>query len=166
MASRYDFPMQEKFQAAAKYAMMVRDHPDATKEDKLELYALSQQAKEGDCTTSESCGGTRGLGHGVHIFQRCIMRVKAASTNSAPWMHACTCVPYGMLTLTALDDAGEFAATGRAIEVSPDADASLLGYAGRPGMMDLKGRAKWDAWNAKKGGWLALPAALHAAVPF
>lgn len=21
----------------------------------------------------------------------------------------------------------------------------------RPGMLDLKGKAKWDAWNAKKG---------------
>uniref|UniRef100_A0A1B0DKX9 Uncharacterized protein n=1 Tax=Phlebotomus papatasi TaxID=29031 RepID=A0A1B0DKX9_PHLPP len=23
----------------------------------------------------------------------------------------------------------------------------------RPGMLDLKGKAKWDSWNGKKGNW-------------
>lgn len=27
----------------------------------------------------------------------------------------------------------------------------LILQLGRPGMLDLKGKAKWDAWNAKKG---------------
>lgn len=24
---------------------------------------------------------------------------------------------------------------------------------GRPGLFDLKGKAKWDAWDGKKGNW-------------
>ena len=27
----------------------------------------------------------------------------------------------------------------------------LVHYLDRPGMLDFKGKAKWDAWNGKKG---------------
>eukprot|EP00775_Hariotina_reticulata_P011118 gene11118-11272_t len=27
----------------------------------------------------------------------------------------------------------------------------VVPYAAKPGLLDLKGRKKWDAWNSKKG---------------
>mmetsp|Transcript_11685 Transcript_11685/g.15882 ORF Transcript_11685/g.15882 Transcript_11685/m.15882 type:complete len:87 (-) Transcript_11685:114-374(-) len=63
--------LEEDFEAAAKEAMTLP--PKTTNEDKLILYGLFKQAKEGDCTTS------------------------------------------------------------------------------RPGMLDPKGKAKWDAWDKIKG---------------
>ncbi|XP_009270539.1 PREDICTED: acyl-CoA-binding protein [Aptenodytes forsteri] len=33
----------------------------------------------------------------------------------------------------------------------PGAEALVVNTSDRPGMLDFKGKAKWDAWNALKG---------------
>jgi len=33
----------------------------------------------------------------------------------------------------------------------------LIAFLARPGMFDLKGKAKWDAWNGRKGESPVLP---------
>uniref|UniRef100_A0A094ZGU2 Acyl-CoA-binding protein-like protein n=1 Tax=Schistosoma haematobium TaxID=6185 RepID=A0A094ZGU2_SCHHA len=33
----------------------------------------------------------------------------------------------------------------------PDVDVSVPNETGAPGILDLKGKAKWNAWNGKKG---------------
>lgn len=36
-------------------------------------------------------------------------------------------------------------------EMMIDVKEKMSYFAGRPGMLDFKGKAKWDAWDSKKG---------------
>jgi acyl-CoA-binding protein len=120
--------MQDKFDAAAE---RVRNQPGPDNDEMLELYGLFKQATVGDNNTREWVALLGVSAVRLQLFGPKPCRRQEDNAKLA--IHPNTQFISEIVTV--------FGAVGAA----------------KPGLLDLKGKKKWEAWNSRKGKTAAAP---------
>lgn len=104
--------------------------------DLLELYALFKQATVGENNTSKWSSFEEGSGN----FQYTFMNLGLPTWRTPRILQHCSGVPIY-----------QFHFSFWSISKYIDIESFFIFILARPGMLDLKGKAKWDAWSKKQG---------------